>query len=133
LNKTKIYVLIPELEVTGVSRSGRVRKKSSKLTDFKSPDEIDPRYKRKSALDTFGSTNESPLPATPKSRRPAKKAPPPVEEFYMPKEEVVEEEEEISFPSDAQMEFDSDADIHHTEEVQEDDEHLSDESADGGK
>ncbi|XP_031622975.1 HMG box-containing protein 4 [Contarinia nasturtii] len=29
------------LEVTGVSRSGRVRKKSSKLTDFQSPDDID--------------------------------------------------------------------------------------------
>lgn len=28
------------MEVTGVSRSGRVRKKSSKLTDFQSPDEI---------------------------------------------------------------------------------------------
>ncbi|CAH1395686.1 unnamed protein product [Nezara viridula] len=32
-----------ELEVTGVSRSGRVRKKSSKLTDFESLDEIDMR------------------------------------------------------------------------------------------
>ncbi|XP_073977072.1 uncharacterized protein isoform X4 [Rhodnius prolixus] len=30
-----------ELEVTGISRSGRVRKKSSKLTDFESLDEID--------------------------------------------------------------------------------------------
>lgn len=29
------------MEVTGISRSGRVRKKSSKLTDFQSPDEID--------------------------------------------------------------------------------------------
>lgn len=36
----------PELEVTGVSRSGRVRKKSSKLTDFESPDEIE-RYSRR--------------------------------------------------------------------------------------
>ncbi|KAJ9601651.1 hypothetical protein L9F63_000184 [Diploptera punctata] len=35
------------LEVTGVSRSGRVRKKSSKLMDFESPDEIDNRYKRR--------------------------------------------------------------------------------------
>lgn len=34
-------------EVTGVSRSGRVRKKSSKLTDFESLDEIDVRFKRK--------------------------------------------------------------------------------------
>lgn len=35
-----------DLEVTGVSRSGRVRKKSSKLMDFESPDEIDRPYKR---------------------------------------------------------------------------------------
>ncbi|KAK7066153.1 negative regulation of Wnt signaling pathway [Halocaridina rubra] len=34
-------------DVTGISRSGRVRKKSSKLTDFESPDEIDTRFKRK--------------------------------------------------------------------------------------
>ncbi|XP_022909642.1 nuclear ubiquitous casein and cyclin-dependent kinase substrate 1 isoform X3 [Onthophagus taurus] len=35
-----------DLEVTGVSRSGRVRKKSSKLMDFESPDEIDKNFKR---------------------------------------------------------------------------------------
>ncbi|XP_015115235.1 HMG box-containing protein 4 isoform X1 [Diachasma alloeum] len=36
-----------ELEVTGVSRSGRVRKKSSKLTDFESPDDLaDSKLKR---------------------------------------------------------------------------------------
>ncbi|XP_076250067.1 uncharacterized protein LOC143189942 isoform X1 [Rhynchophorus ferrugineus] len=33
-----------DLEVTGVSRSGRVRKKSSKLMDFESPDEIERNY-----------------------------------------------------------------------------------------
>ncbi|KAH0818262.1 hypothetical protein GEV33_004529 [Tenebrio molitor] len=38
------------LEVTGVSRSGRVRKKSSKLVDFESPDEIDRSYKRQGAM-----------------------------------------------------------------------------------
>lgn len=32
--------------MTGVSRSGRVRKKSSKLMDFESPDDLDTRYKR---------------------------------------------------------------------------------------
>lgn len=47
-----------DLEVTGVSRSGRVRKKSSKLTDFESPDEIDNRYKRRDA---------GPVPNTPLS------------------------------------------------------------------
>lgn len=30
-----------ETEVVGVSRSGRVRKKSSKLMDFQSPDELE--------------------------------------------------------------------------------------------
>jgi len=31
---------ISDLEVTGISRSGRVRKKSSKLVDFESPDDL---------------------------------------------------------------------------------------------
>ncbi|KAI5640464.1 hypothetical protein NE865_07215 [Phthorimaea operculella] len=35
-----------DLEVTGISRSGRVRKKSSKLMDFESPDDIETRYRR---------------------------------------------------------------------------------------
>lgn len=42
-----------DLEVTGVSRSGRVRKKSSKLMDFESPDEIDYRVKRGSKADNI--------------------------------------------------------------------------------
>ncbi|VEN62398.1 unnamed protein product [Callosobruchus maculatus] len=41
---------IEDLEVTGVSRSGRVRKKSSKLMDFESPDEIERSYNKRSAL-----------------------------------------------------------------------------------
>lgn len=36
--------------MTGVSRSGRVRKKSSKLMDFESPDEIDRPYKRQGGV-----------------------------------------------------------------------------------
>ncbi|KAH8276636.1 hypothetical protein KR044_000619 [Drosophila immigrans] len=36
----------PEFQVAGVSRSGRVRKKSSKLLDFESPEEIEKRTKR---------------------------------------------------------------------------------------
>lgn len=36
-----------DLEVTGVSRSGRVRKKSSKLMDFESPDEIERSFNKK--------------------------------------------------------------------------------------
>lgn len=42
--------LFIDLEVTGVSRSGRVRKKSSKLMDFESPDEIDRPYKRQGSV-----------------------------------------------------------------------------------
>lgn len=34
------FFLTGELEVTGVSRSGRVRKKSSKLVDFESSDDV---------------------------------------------------------------------------------------------
>lgn len=40
----------PDLEVTGVSRSGRVRKKSSKLVDFESPDDLtENKHKRQKA------------------------------------------------------------------------------------
>ncbi|ALC48372.1 CG4617 [Drosophila busckii] len=35
-----------EFQVAGVSRSGRVRKKSSKLLDFESPEELEKRFKR---------------------------------------------------------------------------------------
>lgn len=37
-----------DFQVTGVSRSGRVRKKSSKLLDFESPEEIEKRTRRHS-------------------------------------------------------------------------------------
>ncbi|KAK9881767.1 hypothetical protein WA026_017285 [Henosepilachna vigintioctopunctata] len=37
-------------EVTGISRSGRVRKKSSKLMDFESPDEIERNYTKKTLV-----------------------------------------------------------------------------------
>ncbi|XP_050358599.1 HMG box-containing protein 4 isoform X1 [Nymphalis io] len=42
-----------DLEVTGVSRSGRVRKKSSKLMDFESPDDIETRFRRQTPLKTY--------------------------------------------------------------------------------
>ncbi|XP_034230401.1 HMG box-containing protein 4 [Thrips palmi] len=58
-----------DLEVTGVSRSGRVRKKSSKLMDFESPDEIDYRVKRGTKADTM----VSPTPS--RSQAPPKKTP----------------------------------------------------------
>lgn len=43
-------IFYADLEVTGVSRSGRVRKKSSKLTDFESPDEIEKNFKRQTPV-----------------------------------------------------------------------------------
>ncbi|XP_012173092.1 HMG box-containing protein 4 isoform X3 [Bombus terrestris] len=58
-----------DLEVTGISRSGRVRKKSSKLVDFESPDDFtDNKYKRQKAqqlqnqqlLDRYDSQRMSP-------------------------------------------------------------------------
>ncbi|XP_004522181.1 FACT complex subunit SSRP1 [Ceratitis capitata] len=41
-----------DFQVTGVSRSGRVRKKSSKLLDFQSPDEVEKKLKRAAKLPT---------------------------------------------------------------------------------
>ncbi|KAF4521425.1 hypothetical protein B566_EDAN010582, partial [Ephemera danica] len=93
--KLKQEVIADQLEVTGVSRSGRVRKKSSKLTDFESPDEIDPRYKRKAdrlAAAEASMSEASPVVATPTSTPKPKKSaagkkaaappppPPPVED-----------------------------------------------------
>lgn len=48
-------IIIVDLEVTGVSRSGRVRKKSSKLMDFESPDEIERAYTKRppKKIETF--------------------------------------------------------------------------------
>ncbi|XP_063545512.1 HMG box-containing protein 4 [Cydia strobilella] len=40
-------------EVTGISRSGRVRKKSSKLMDFESPDDIDTRFRRQTPVKSY--------------------------------------------------------------------------------
>ncbi|XP_076236394.1 uncharacterized protein LOC143180511 isoform X3 [Calliopsis andreniformis] len=62
-----------DLEVTGISRSGRVRKKSSKLVDFESPDDFtDNKYKRQKAqqlqnqqlLDRYDSQHVSPNQST---------------------------------------------------------------------
>ncbi|BES92584.1 HMG box domain containing 4 [Nesidiocoris tenuis] len=66
-----------DLEVTGVSRSGRVRKKSSKLMDFENLDEIDIRASASKKRDR----NESSLtPGEPDSIRPPKKEKPTVKE-----------------------------------------------------
>ncbi|XP_049883886.1 HMG box-containing protein 4 isoform X2 [Pectinophora gossypiella] len=46
-------------EVTGISRSGRVRKKSSKLMDFESPDDIEARFRR-APQKAFGGRPEEP-------------------------------------------------------------------------
>lgn len=45
----QVMLFYLDLEVTGVSRSGRVRKKSSKLMDFESPDEIERTYTKRPA------------------------------------------------------------------------------------
>ncbi|KAH9628760.1 hypothetical protein HF086_005385 [Spodoptera exigua] len=42
-----------DLEVTGISRSGRVRKKSSKLMDFESPDDIETRFRRQTPVKPY--------------------------------------------------------------------------------
>ncbi|KAJ8920085.1 hypothetical protein NQ315_011740 [Exocentrus adspersus] len=61
-NRTDSLPLV-DLEVTGVSRSGRVRKKSSKLVDFESPDEIDRTYNKKTPsrkLDSYDTPQRKP-------------------------------------------------------------------------
>ncbi|KAM3956258.1 HMG box-containing protein 4 [Aphomia sociella] len=64
-------------EVTGISRSGRVRKKSSKLMDFESPDDIESRYRRQTPVKSFmGSRQED----TPDFQPEAQTTPRPVEE-----------------------------------------------------
>ncbi|CAH2101896.1 unnamed protein product [Euphydryas editha] len=51
-----------DLEVTGVSRSGRVRKKSSKLMDFESPDDIETRFRRQTPIKTYSNVkHEEPM------------------------------------------------------------------------
>ncbi|XP_034827715.1 HMG box-containing protein 4 [Maniola hyperantus] len=51
-----------DLEVTGVSRSGRVRKKSSKLMDFESPDDIETRFRRQTPMKTYSNVrHEEPV------------------------------------------------------------------------
>nr|XP_032525600.1 HMG domain-containing protein 4-like [Danaus plexippus plexippus] len=47
-----------DLEVTGVSRSGRVRKKSSKLMDFESPDDIETRFRRQTPVKTYSGVKQ---------------------------------------------------------------------------
>ncbi|XP_059056576.1 HMG box-containing protein 4 isoform X2 [Achroia grisella] len=49
-------------EVTGISRSGRVRKKSSKLMDFESPDDIESRYRRQTPVKSFMALRQEETP-----------------------------------------------------------------------
>lgn len=61
-----IVCKIPDaLEVTGISRCGRVRKKSSKLMDFQSPDEIDVKAAKLSRAATKLSAATKPTPPPP--------------------------------------------------------------------
>ncbi|KOB66920.1 HMG box-containing protein 4 [Operophtera brumata] len=51
-----------DLEVTGISRSGRVRKKSSKLMDFESPDDIETRYRRQTPVKSYANFRQDEQP-----------------------------------------------------------------------
>ncbi|XP_041970170.1 HMG box-containing protein 4 isoform X2 [Aricia agestis] len=64
-----------DLEVTGVSRSGRVRKKSSKLMDFESPDDIEPRF-RKSSMKTYSGARHEEQPVMEYQEPPQPQRPP---------------------------------------------------------
>lgn len=52
--------------MTGISRSGRVRKKSSKLMDFESPDDIDPRHRRKGDKESIPRSRKLTMDRAPK-------------------------------------------------------------------
>ncbi|KAE8749785.1 hypothetical protein FOCC_FOCC003524 [Frankliniella occidentalis] len=87
------------MEVTGVSRSGRVRKKSSKLMDFESPDEIDYRVKRTSKADTMSpapSRGPGPAKKTPKSQTPAhsfSRPMPPPQQIHQPEPDLSDDDD----------------------------------------
>ncbi|CAG9794505.1 unnamed protein product [Diatraea saccharalis] len=51
-----------DLEVTGISRSGRVRKKSSKLMDFESPDDIETRFRRQTPVKAISGFRQEETP-----------------------------------------------------------------------
>lgn len=61
--------MLADLEVTGVSRSGRVRKKSSKLMDFESPDDIERNYKRQSTSQRKSESFDTPTAAASKKEK----------------------------------------------------------------
>ncbi|GLV35878.1 uncharacterized protein CBL_09904 [Carabus blaptoides fortunei] len=104
-----------DLEVTGVSRSGRVRKKSSKLMDFESPDDLDNRYKRTPNQRKNSESHEPMLSPKEKYSHAASKVnfshPTKSEEVYI-KEENIKQEleyEEFDIPqsgSDFENDFD---------------------------
>ncbi|XP_013143083.1 PREDICTED: HMG box-containing protein 4 [Papilio polytes] len=64
-----------DLEVTGISRSGRVRKKSSKLMDFESPDDIETRFRRQTPVKSYaGFKQEEPMEFHDTPQKPAEDA-----------------------------------------------------------
>ncbi|RVE54414.1 hypothetical protein evm_000899 [Chilo suppressalis] len=65
-----------DLEVTGISRSGRVRKKSSKLMDFESPDDIETRFRRQTPVKAIAGFRQEDTPdfAIQEAPRPAEEA-----------------------------------------------------------
>lgn len=88
-----------DLEVTGVSRSGRVRKKSSKLMDFESPDEIDYRVKRGSKAESM--TSPVPPRAPPQAKKTPKSQPHVVSRQMPPPQMKMEPEPEMSDEDEA--------------------------------
>ncbi|XP_028165466.1 fatty acyl-CoA reductase 1-like [Ostrinia furnacalis] len=59
-----------DLEVTGISRSGRVRKKSSKLMDFESPDDIETRFRKQTPVKSFANFRQEETPEFPPQEPP---------------------------------------------------------------
>jgi len=87
-----------------ISRSGRVRKKSSKLADFQSPDDLDPRYKRMKKL------SEGPLsPESEKQILEAGKCAPQVED--LPPAQLLASEDPVAdhfFKAEMDLKLDDD-------------------------
>lgn len=100
------------LEVTGVSRSGRVRKKSSKLLDFQSPDNIESRAKRSTSVKTTTTTT----PTTTNANNKAVPLPPQISspnlaQQMQPPPPNIKIEQSSDVPSAMDVDLDEDEDV----------------------
>lgn len=90
--------------MTGISRSGRVRKKSSKLVDFRSPDDIDAEkatkrsYTHKSPSSKSAQRSNSNLCQTPKST---------IKSYFQPVQRFQNNNENVSFSPSIKQESSS--------------------------